>query len=232
MSANINSTHTNITRLATPSSLHLADKYANTTLPFVVGTPDSPQSSHTSYSLAIDQTLTIANRLYWQNLTYAGNLLQCQPVDSGDNYAAGQFPTAAIDGATATSWQPASNSSASITVNTTLVAYTEIKELYFSWGERPPVSATVYFGNYTKAGKVEATSEKKVNVGSITPDLPFNMTLASLSDENVVPVVGNSTTFSVTGGVWSGSYVRLEVEGCWEEDGNGATVGEFVVVGA
>jgi len=55
--------------------------------------------------------------------------------------------------------------------------------------------------------------------------------LMMCSLQDVVPVVGNTTILDVAGGAWSGEYARLEIEGCWEEDGDGATVGEFVLIG-
>ncbi|CZR59855.1 probable ATH1 Acid trehalase, vacuolar [Phialocephala subalpina] len=229
LSASLNSTHTNITRISTPSSSGLIDKYQNGTFPFTVGTPNSA-SSDSTYSLAINQTISVPNRLYWQSLTYAGNILQCQPVTSEDAYAAGQFPTAAIDGATATRWQPASNSSASLLVNLTSIPSTPISGLFFDWGARPPKSAIVYIGNTTD-GESLFGNEIIISVAGIVPSLPFNETAAATSNEEIVPVTGNTTTLAVEGGAWTGSYVRLEIEGCWEEDGQGATVGEFVVIG-
>ncbi|KAE8448089.1 hypothetical protein EG329_009854 [Mollisiaceae sp. DMI_Dod_QoI] len=230
LTASMNSTHTNLTRLSTPSSAGVVDLYLNTTLPFTVGTPNSASSQ--SYSLAIHQTLTIPNRLYWQNLTNANNLLQCMPVSSTDAYAAGQFPTAAIDGATATSWQPATNESASLLVNTTLVPPALVTGIYFNWGVRPPKSAIVYLGNTTTTDAAGLVGEEIViTIDGITPSLPYDAKVAESSNGQVEPVVGNSTTLAVEGGAWSGGYVRLVVEGCWEDDGLGATVGEFVLIG-
>ena len=232
LSATLNSTHTNITRLSTPSSVNLVDLYANGSLPLIVGTPNSPDTVTTSYNLTINQTVTIPNRLYWQNLTHASNLLQCLPVSSADAYAAGQFPQAAIDGATSTRWQPASNSSASLLVNMTTVPASPISGVYFDWGERPPVNATVYIGNLTDGEGGVYGNEIQIIVDGITPSLPFDAAAAASSNQDVEPVVGNSTTVAVEGGAWSGSYVRLEIEGCWADDGGGATVGEFVLIGS
>ena len=77
-------------------------------------------------------------------------------------------------------------------------------------------------------------SEKVVDVGGIVPSSPFDAVAAAESKMEVEPVVGNSTSFDVTGkGVWSGGYVRLVVEGVYGGGGGaGCTVGEFVVYGA
>jgi hypothetical protein len=231
LSATLNSTHTILTRLLTPESANLVDLYANTSLPFIVGTPNSASSPSTSYTLAINSTVTIPNRLYWQTLTYAGNLLQCLSVTSPDPYAPGQFPIAAIDGATATRWQPASNDSASLTVNTSSIPATPISGLYFDWGQRPPINASVYIGNSTDPSGGIYGNEIVINLSSISPSLPYNATAAAASLDTVVPVTSNTTSISISGGAWSGDYIRLVISGCWEDDGEGATVGEFVLIG-
>jgi hypothetical protein len=228
ISATMNSTHTTLTRLATPDSADVIDLYANTTLPITVGTPNSPGSQTTDYNLAINQTLTIPNRLYWQTLTHASNLVQCLPVTSSDAYAPGQFPEAAIDGATSTRWQPATNESASLLVNMTTVPAHPISGLFFDWGARPPKNITVYTGNTTNTAGLTG-NEVFIQVG-IIPSLPYDAEAAAASTQQVEPVQGNTTTVAVEGGAWSGEYVQLVIEGCWEEDGEGATVGEFVLI--
>jgi hypothetical protein len=230
LSAVMNSTHTTLTRLSTPSSVGLTDLYANTTLPLTVGTPNSPNSQSTDYTLAINQTITVPNRLYWQNLTYASNLLQCLPVKSSDAYAPGQFAQAAIDGATATRWQPATNESASLLVNMTTVPASPISGIFFDWGARPPKNVVVYLGNTTD-GTGLFGNEIIITLDGIMPNLPYDAGAYSSSDQEVEPVQGNTTTVAVEGGAWSGEYARLVVEGCWEDDGEGATVGEFVLIG-
>lgn len=242
LSATMNTTHTNITRLA---STTLTDLYQNTSLSFIVGTPGSATSNTTSYNIAINQTLTVPNRLYFQKLTSPNNLLQCLSVTSNDSYSAGQFPVAAVDGATSTSWQPSTNETSSLLINTTSVPASPIWSIYFNWGLRPPRSASVFFGNETSGDGQILGSEWSIDVPGIVPSLPYNATTGSSTQYNatasqsensdantkVVPVVGNETRLVVEGGAWSGKYVRLVIEGCWEEDGVGATVGEFVVVG-
>jgi hypothetical protein len=239
ISAFMNQTHTTLTRFLSADTA-VTDIYANGTLPFIVGTPGI--TSQNTYQLAINGTITVPNRRYFTNITYPNNLLQCLPATSTDAYAPGQFPIAAIDGATATSWQPAKNTSASILVNTTTVPFTPIAGAYFNWGMRPPRNATIYVGNETivdaNGNVVLRGAEWKIPIDGIVPSEPYDAAAANSSTARspagVVPVVGNSTTKLGNGagdGVWTGHYVRLEVEGCWEEDGMGATVGEFVLIG-
>jgi hypothetical protein len=238
----MNQTHTTLTRFSTNNVTSVTDIYADyslrsTTLPIIVGNPGS--SPQTTYQLAINSTITIPNRRYFTNLTYANNLLQCLPVTSEDAYAAGQFPVAATDGATAMRWQPAKNTSASILVNTTTVPFTQISGAFFDWGTRPPRNATMYVGNETvldAQGNVMLWgAEWKIALDGVVLSQPYDAAVADSSTARgpagVVPYVGNSTTAALGNGVWTGHYVRLEVVGCWEEDGMGATVGEFVLVG-
>lgn len=146
-SATINVTNTNITRLATPSAVNLNDTSANTTIPFIL--ENSEQNSTTTYNIAIGQTITVPNRLYWQQLTEQGNLIQCLPVSSEDKYAQGRFPLAVVDGATSTRWQPSTNESASLTVDMSSVEFKQISRIFFDWGTRPPKSVAVYLSNST-----------------------------------------------------------------------------------
>jgi len=229
LSASMNSTHAVLTRLDPEQDT--IDSYANTTLPFTVGIPGSPSEDLMNYKIAANQTLTIpTSRTAW-NLTYPGNLLQSLPVTSPDAYAPGQFPIAVVDGASATRWQPATNKSAFILVHTTSVTPQPISSIFFDWGARPPLNATVYISNTTDSSGDFSAKEDYVTVLNITPDLPYNATAAAISSQQVQPVTSNTTTITMKDSPWSGKYVKLVIEGCWEEDGVGATVGEFVVVG-
>lgn len=228
--ATMNSTHTNLTRLATSPSIKVVDISANTTVGIVVAGQDA-SSPGSNYTLAINETITVHNRLYWQKVTSQGNINQCLPVTTDSRFAQGQFPFAAIDGATATRWQPISNSTASITVNMSTTTPQLLSRIHFEWGLRPARSAVVYLGNSTN-GIANTANEVEISINGIEPDKPFDAEKARNSTDEVMPVQGNVTTFSVVGGRWTGDYVRLVVEGCWEEDGDGATVGEFELIGS
>ena len=220
-SASINATNTNITRVAVSSSLNLNTTSASGNVSFVL------ESTNTTYTIAINETITIPNRLYWQTLTEQGNLVQCLPVNSEDAYAQGSFPLAAVDGATSTRWQPSSNESASMTVNMTTVPFAQVSRVFFDWGLRPPKSAAVYLSNSTDVN----TYVVELELDAIEPSLPFNETAFALSNQDVTPYVGNTSTFYIPAEaeIWSGKFARLVIEGCWEEDGQGSTVGEFVL---
>ncbi|PBP21726.1 glycosyl hydrolase family 65 protein [Diplocarpon rosae] len=225
-SAVMNSTHTNLTRLSTPADAGVVDVYAHRTIPFVLGTPNSGTPG-TNYTIAINQTITVPNRMYWQNKTVSGNLVQCLAVTSEDAYVPGQFPVAAIDGAISTRWQPAQNESAAIFIDTQSAPASLVSSIQFDWGRRPARRAVVSFGNYTN-GIAQTGSEVQIEITGIAPNEPFDAAATLANVLVIAPDKSNTTTFDIVGGTWSGDYVRLEIEGCWEEDGKGATVGEFV----
>ncbi|KAK2625060.1 hypothetical protein QTJ16_005429 [Diplocarpon rosae] len=224
--AALNSTHTNLTRLSTPADAGVVDVYANRTIPFVLGTPNSGVPG-INYTIAINQTITVPNRMYWQNKTVSGNIAQCLAVTSEDAYVPGQFPVAAIDGAISTRWQPAQNESAAIFIDTKSAPASLVSSIQFDWGRRPARRAVVSFGNYTN-GIAQTGSEVQIEVTGIAPNEPYDAAATLANVLVIAPDKSNTTTFDIVGGTWSGDYVRLEIEGCWEEDGKGATVGEFI----
>jgi hypothetical protein len=226
-SASLNNTHTNITRLATPLSTGLVDKYANATMPLVVGFANTEDAIR--YELAINQTITVLNRVEWQNMTQPGNLIQSLPVSTLDPFTEGQFPEAALDGATATRWQPRSNATASLLVNMTSVPSQPLFNASFDFGMRPPRSLTIVLGNSTNVLAGTNGTPETYGPFDIFPEFPYNAEQAANSSQIVESVVGNSTTVSISG-AWSGDYMRLEVTGCWEVDGKGATIGEVALI--
>ncbi|KFX99408.1 hypothetical protein V490_01804 [Pseudogymnoascus sp. VKM F-3557] len=229
----MNRTHTTITRFSTEGVPALTDKYAGKSMPIEVGTPGDNQAT---FTIDVGQTVYVPNRLYFENITYNGNILQCKHVSSTDAYAPGQFPQAAIDGAIATAWQPTSNGSSSILIDLSQGgSFEKVSKLYFNWGSRPPRRATVSFGNETASdchGQRQLNGKVVRVPVTVKPNDPFDAAEAAAAV--VKPYVGNETLVSVPGEAWSGKWVKLEIEGCWangDGDEKGATVAEFVVVG-
>lgn len=229
----MNRTHSTITRFSTKGLPALTDKYAGTSMPITVGAVGDEKAV---YNINVDQTIHVPNRLYFDNITYPGNILQCKRVSSSDIYAPGQFPDAAIDGATATAWQPLANGTSSVLIDLRGGSYQQLSQLYFNWGSRPPRRATVYIGNETATCSGERQLSGKVikfSLNNITPNNPYDAQEAAAAV--VKPYIGNETLVPVQGEVWSGDWAKLEIEGCWansDADKKGATVAEFVLVGA
>jgi len=222
-------------------------------MPFAVGTPGStPMAMH---SISLNETITIPNRRYFSNLTMPGNVLQCLPVIAETAYAAGQFPEAAVDGASATRWQPTTNKPSSFLINTTSLfsgsarntkSSMQVGSLYFDWGARPPRNVTLTFANHTNHDNLTTASTtsprpaiemigeaQTIRLTGITPSLPYAMNQTPekvKAEEAVLPYVGNETRVDVQNGAYMGKWLRVTVEGCWVEDGVGATVSEVVVI--
>ncbi|KAM0213583.1 hypothetical protein ACHAQD_009236 [Fusarium lateritium] len=143
-----NYTHTTIHRHPTTKPLDVADpQYANRSIKVYAGPKGSPAVHHLSFS----KPVVIRNRAIGSNNTIKGNLAQCRPVKASNSYEPGQFPIAAVDGATSTKWQP----SKAVEVNYLTVSLTEqdlgstVTGFYFVWDKDPPVNITVLFHNKT-----------------------------------------------------------------------------------
>jgi hypothetical protein len=231
ISASMNQTHTVLQRFPTGNLTSVTDRYANATLPISVVHNTTSTETYYLGLAAGNNTLVVENRRYFLNLTNPGNILQCTTATSPDNYAPGQFPLAAVDGATATHWQPATNTTASLFINLTATTseptYKQLSGAYFNWGSRPPINATIFISNSSSESGALYGVETVVSVESISANVPFNAT--DLADRPIQPVVGNSTDVVFGNDVWSGNYVRLVIDGCSVTDGKGASVGEFVL---
>lgn len=231
--ATMNYTHSTITRVDVSKylSANSTDRYANTSMPFTVGF--SIATGH-NLTISLGQTLTIENRLYFDNVTEAGNLVQCLPVSSDISYQPGQFPLAAVDGAASTRWQPTTRDASSLTIDMTSVAYQPVTGVSFDWGARPASAARVLFYNSTSPSATNTSSNGSANLGLVTIT---NITIATPYDAATNDVVqsyeGNMTFISFSTPIYSGQYLTLTIEGCLATgDTVGATVAEFNLFGA
>ncbi|KAK7920499.1 hypothetical protein PG985_008521 [Apiospora marii] len=222
----MNQTHTNITRhdAALFDGL-VPDQYGAADMPITIGRNVDDDDGYTIH-LAINGTATIKNRAPHTNVSVAGNVFQCLDARSDDAYSPGQFPFAATDGYAGTVWQPASsNQAASLTIDTQSLAPTRLRSVYLDFGMRPPKSVRVLLSNISTFDDPNATRE-------IVGDTKTAITQPWKRDSPVVPYVGNTTEIAVGDDVWSGKFARLQIEGCWVEDGIGATVAEFALLAA
>lgn len=222
INAVINNTHTTLTRLQTTSTF-LHDLYGTNPMPLAVGA--RTQNMH---SLAVNQTLTITNRNYFGNLTQPHNLVQCQSVTSDSKWAPGQFPLAAIDGATSTKWQPATPEKASMTIDLSQLPSQPIYGVTFDWGLAPPKRAQVLLSN-SSAFDGKGSVVVYIPIEGITINKAFDA-----KDIVVKEYRGNTTSVAIANqeAIWSGKYARLEIEGTQgEKNTTGATVAEFGLIG-
>lgn len=235
ISASSNRTHTTISRAADIAPLDTADsRFANTSIPVLLGDPNNS----TAYQLPATGPLVVPNRQNGFNNTVPGNMVQCRPVYSPHAYAPGQFPIAAVDGATSTKWQPATANMSSLTVT---LADAEINSkvsgFHFNWWQDPPVNATVIFHDEMLEDPVAAMSSPHGNsryrvvttLTNIEQSQPYN---AQTYDPNVVALAtGNTTDVTLSQTVHSSRYATLLISGTQAGGENGATVAEWVILG-
>lgn len=227
--ATSNATHTTLQRFGSPIA-NANMTYASAPIPVTIGLNGASLSGNaTVYKLQPNSTVTIENRQSGYNKTIAGNIAQCQPVSSDQEYSIGQFPLSAVDGAASTQWQPSqSNISSSIIVELP-EPFVPITEIRFDWAQAPPRSYSITFSNSTLAtSAVNVTSDSDVEVS--------NAYVAANADD-IVPYASNTTNVTLSGPVYSGRYATLTIlgnratEGTSDErNGTGATVAEWAIV--
>jgi hypothetical protein len=244
--ATMNSTHTNITRLPVEVT-GLYDAFKDRPMPLIIERRNATENViyETTYNITMNETITVKNDMYWQQLTMPNNFLQCQPTISKGQYVTGNTPGAATDGDPGTRWQPLNQAPSNITIDTSNVPAQKIVQLSLEWGPRTPKYARVAFTNETDLTSIW---DAQVIPLGIQPNQIYGK---GTPDVQVVPYQGNSTDlwmYLLPGEYWSGKYAILEIEGCqgcgelelmtlengttiWQDDGFGAFVGEFAAIG-
>lgn len=224
----MNRTHTVITRRdASNFDGIVPDRYGDGAMPITVGrSADDPDGY--KIHLKTGETAVVANRQYSDELTAPGNILQCNPSSSPDPHIPGQFPLAATDGYPGTSWQPESDSAASLIVDlapTGEQPAVELDRVLLDFATRPPKNIRVLLSN--DSSFADPPEQQQQPLGQW---IPVTVSRPWVAASPVVRYAGNSTTVELPRGVWSGRYARLDVEGCWAGDGAGPTVAEFSLV--
>ncbi len=221
ISAVANRTHTTVSRLTQPFTTANMT-FANASIPVQIGNDNS-----TTYRLIPNGTLTLQNRMIANRSTVAGNIAQCLPVGSPNDFQPGQFPISAVDGASSTKWQPnLSNISQSITVKLATQPYQPITAFYFDWAQNPPTNITVLFHNTSTpdSSAVKAVSQ------NVDVSVPYNTTEINL----ITPYMSNTTNATLSPAVWSGAYATLMIQGNQATNltnSTGATVAEWAILG-
>jgi len=176
---------------------------------------------HPAIALLPNSTLVIPNRQIGYNRTVDGNLAQCQPATSEQEWMPGQFPLAAIDGAISTKWQPKlSNETAWVTVQLNdedvgrpVTAFT------FDFAQFPPQTIEIDFSNATFGGSGNGHVVRAFNTSKVQITNPWDQ----INSAQVMRYVGNATTFNLDVPVYTGKYARLGISG------NQGTIPESVI---
>ncbi|KAJ4304952.1 alpha,alpha-trehalase ath1 [Kalmusia sp. IMI 367209] len=225
INATSNTTHTTLVRMPN-RILDTANPKYRDTIPVTLGTRPG------EFSLNTVEALVLPNRMLGQALTMEGNILQCKPVvfNRHQSNLPGQFPLAAIDGASSTKWQPENATRTNyLSVDVNPSSFARIRRILFDWGAQPPVYYEVLVSNSSlppfdlselesEGGDVRIVSRGKVEVSE-----PWDPSRVGV----IEPVKGNQTNITLRGGdkVWGGRG-NLRNESAWAA----GTVAEWSVV--
>jgi hypothetical protein len=137
--ATMNATHTTITRVPVQDVIGMVDRYPSTSMPLIVERPSTTGDiiEATQFMIAMNETVTVENDMYWQQLSTPNNILQYQSTTSSAESLLGQYAGAATDGNVVTRWQPYTLNASNLTVDTSGVPYQQVEKLVFDWGRRP-----------------------------------------------------------------------------------------------
>lgn len=223
INATSNATHTSLRRIPGGSLPNANQAYADSPIPVTIGS----NTTGAAHQLpASGDAVTVDNRAIGTIKTWAGNLAQCLPATSPEDFEPGQFPFAANDGAVSTKWQPAAaNVSSSVTVDLGEdAAGQRVAGFRFDWAQAPPRGYAVAFSNSSDgSGEANATDSNSVEISNL-----YDGESVSL----IMPYSSNTTNVTLDGGVYGGRYVTLTIWGnqATGDDGAGATVAEFAVI--
>ncbi|KAK7716253.1 alpha,alpha-trehalase ath1 [Diaporthe eres] len=219
VSFRMNRTHTSITRRdASHFDGLVPDQYGKEDMPITIGRDVDDPDARTVF-LRVNDTAVVENRLYDTEVHVPGNILQCHSASSTH----GELAFAATDGYGGTSWQPdASDVPAALVVDIgSSQAPRPLGAIQLDFAMRPP-----------KHAKVSISNSSDFEPAIVLADEDIGITKPWVPESPVVRYVGNSTTIQLTDAIWSGAFAKLEVTGCWTDDGAGATVAEFALLAA
>lgn len=230
INATSNATHTSLSRIPDNSLPNANQAYANSDIPITIGS----NTTGIAHQLpASGDVVIIQNRAIGTIKTWAGNLAQCLPATSPQDFEPGQFPFAANDGAVSTKWQPiAANVSSSVTVDLGEdTAGERVAGFRFDWAQAPPRGYAVSFSNSSDGAGAAGAGDSASNVtesDSVEISNLYNAEDLSL----ITPYSSNTTNVTLDGEVYSGRYATLTIWGnqATGDDGVGATVAEFAVI--
>lgn len=224
ISASSNSSHTIVKRLSSPYSYVSSNMtYAKASIPVKVGN----NNSFKIYHIPPKGSITLQNRKISAFTTVKGNIAQCVPVSSPDDFSPGQFPISAVDGSGTTKWRPiAANKSSSITVSLSNQPFQRITGFFFDFGQIPPVNITILFHNSSSLSQAVKVTTQKIHISA-----PYNASTASA----ITPYQSNTTNITLDNPIYSGTYATLQIEGNLADaakNASGATVAEWGIIGS
>ncbi|ROV98692.1 hypothetical protein VMCG_06771 [Cytospora schulzeri] len=231
INATSNTTHTTLSRIPSKVLPNANPQYLNSSIPVTIGS----NYATVAYELPFaGDAVVIPNRQIGSIQAWPGNIAQCLPASSPQDFEPGQFPFAVNDGAVSTKWQPiAANVSSSVTIDLGgKAAGQRVAEFRFDWAQAPPSGYYVTFSNASSSGSGDSTPDK----GSMNVTRSENVEISTPYDAETVYLItaytSNTTNVTLDSPVYSGRYATLTIWGnqATGDDGVGATVAEFAVI--
>lgn len=231
INATSNTTHTTLSRIPDKTLPNANSLYLKSSIPVTIG---SNYSTVAYELLSSGEATVIPNRQIGSIKTWSGNIAQCLPASSPQDFEPGQFPFAANDGAVSTKWQPvAANVSSSVTIDLgEQAAGQRVVEFRFDWAQAPPSGYYVTFSNTSDS----SSSETDTAEGTSNATRSENVEVSTPYDAETVYLItaykSNTTNVTLDSPVYSGRYATLTIWGnqAMGNDGVGATVAEFGVI--
>ncbi|PGH30392.1 hypothetical protein GX50_06828 [[Emmonsia] crescens] len=238
--AEMNQTHTTLTRLETP--LPTANmSFMGTDITVFVTAVGSPDEQTFHLPAAGGGSLVLKNYNASCKPAIDNNILQCRPIATfNGTILPGQFAEGAIDGSTSTKWQTTSAKSVnSMTVDlgddsTTITTFAPVKSIFVDWAAAVPSSFAVVFHNssISKLDEVDNVGHDRIDMPNVDISIPYNA-----SEQKIVQrYQGNTTSIDLLDSgreVWTGRYATLLVVGNQGDDSDsapGASVAEWAVI--
>ncbi|RFU81709.1 carbohydrate-binding module family 32 [Trichoderma arundinaceum] len=147
------------------------------------------------------------------------DLALCRPVISDTDWAAGNYPYAAVDGSNSTVWQPASPQKASVIID--LGKIQGIAKIVINWGNVPPSDFSLLGGKKMENAFEELSPTQKVKVSA--PYDPETAHIIQIREGNETAVKFNKLAQL--------RFLKLVIEGSYSANGLGATVAEVQIIG-
>lgn len=233
--AEMNQTHTTLTRLEMPLSTANMSFMGTEMTVHVSATGSSDEQGQTfQLPAAGGGSLVLENHSSSFESVIDNNILQCRPiVTNNGTIIPGQFAEGATDGSTSTKWQTTSAKTVnSITVDLDTDAdFAPVKSIYVDWAAAVASSFAVVFHNDSASeGGIDSPDAQRIDVPNVNITIPYNATEAKI----VQQYHGNTTNITqLDEEVWTGRYATLLITGNQGDDSEsaqGASVAEWAVV--
>ncbi|CAN6670291.1 periplasmic acid trehalase Ath1p [Trichomonascus vanleenenianus] len=178
------------------------------------------------YQLQVNETLEIPTYRPDMQVAYFGNLAQCKPVSTEDDWVSGNFPFAINDGDNSTHWQPLSVARTVITVD--LGAMERFDAAYFLWGDIPPTKVSIGIPQGSQGANV-SQAQGGSNTKWIVNDFPVSLShpWSNATNSSIITFTPGNETMLTLNSTYQSRFVQIAIEGSYLNNTNGGRLAEF-----